>query len=240
MTGEPPAPAAPPPAPQPTPQPTPQATRWPILATIFVAAAVATMIGLGVWQLQRAKEKTALIALYQQNMTLSSAVMLPMSGPVPRTILYRHASAQCLRVTNWKQVGGRDIAGTTGFRFLAECSRNAEGPGFVVDMGVGTDPAFQPSWTGGPVEGVVTEEPVEGGLWAKLMGHAVVPRPMIVSGIALPGLKPTAPPNPADVPNNHLAYAGQWFFFAACAAVIYILALRRRRRDAAGSGPDAA
>ena len=30
------------------------------------------------------------------------------------------------------------------------------------------------------------------------------------------------------VPNNHLAYAGQWFFFAAVAALIYLVALRRR------------
>ena len=221
MTGEAPVPPASP-------------MRWPIIPTILVAAAVAAMIGLGIWQLQRAKEKTALIALYQHNMTLTEPVMLPISGPVPRSALYRQASAHCLRVTSWKQVGGRDTAGTTGFRFLAECSRSAEGPGFVVDMGVGTDPAFAPTWAGGAVQGIVTEEPVEGGLWARLMGHAVVPRPMIVSATALPGLQPTARPNPEDVPNNHLAHTVQWFFFAACAAVIYVLALRRRAKDADG------
>jgi surfeit locus 1 family protein len=32
------------------------------------------------------------------------------------------------------------------------------------------------------------------------------------------------------VPNNHLAYAVQWFLFAGVAAVIYALALRRRTR----------
>ena len=37
-----------------------------------------------------------------------------------------------------------------------------------------------------------------------------------------------AAPDPRDLPNNHLAYAGQWFFFALTALVIYILALRRR------------
>ena len=41
-----------------------------------------------------------------------------------------------------------------------------------------------------------------------------------------------AAPDPGDLPNNHLAYAGQWFLFALAAAVIYVLALRRRRRDA--------
>ena len=211
----------------------PSGPRWPIIPTLIVAAAVAVMIGLGVWQLQRGKEKDALIALYQRNQSLSAAVMLPVSGPVPRDILFRHASAQCLRVTNWRQVGGRDIDGTTGFRFLAECSRSAEGPGFVADLGVSADPAFVPSWAGGPVAGVVTEEPVEGGLWAQLMGHRPVARPMIVaSAQTVTGLKPSAPPNPSDVSNNHLAYAVQWFFFALAAAVIYVLAVRRRRGSA--------
>ena len=40
---------------------------WPVIATILVVAAVATMIALGVWQLQRKGEKEALIALYQRN-----------------------------------------------------------------------------------------------------------------------------------------------------------------------------
>ena len=42
------------------------------------------------------------------------------------------------------------------------------------------------------------------------------------------GLEPLAMPDPADLPDNHLAYAGQWFFFALTALVIYVLALRRR------------
>ena len=36
--------------------------RLPILPTIIVAAAVAVMIGLGIWQLQRAEWKNRLIA----------------------------------------------------------------------------------------------------------------------------------------------------------------------------------
>ncbi|HKX90235.1 MAG TPA: SURF1 family cytochrome oxidase biogenesis protein, partial [Sphingopyxis sp.] len=46
--------------------------RWPLIPTLFVAAAVAVMIGLGVWQLQRKADKEALIALYQRNMAMSS------------------------------------------------------------------------------------------------------------------------------------------------------------------------
>ena len=46
-----------------------------------------------------------------------------------------------------------------------------------------------------------------------------------------PGLEPLAPPDPSDLPNNHLAYAGQWFFFALTALVIYVLALRKKWRS---------
>jgi cytochrome oxidase assembly protein ShyY1 len=44
------------------------------------------------------------------------------------------------------------------------------------------------------------------------------------------GLQAARRPSLEDVPNNHLAYAVQWFFFAFVAAVIYFLALRRRTR----------
>jgi cytochrome oxidase assembly protein ShyY1 len=53
---------------------------------------------------------------------------------------------------------------------------------------------------------------------------------MIVSERPAPGLEASAPPS-ADVANNSLSYAFQWFFFAAAAALIYVLALRRRQRE---------
>ena len=40
--------------------------RVPVLASLVVAAAVAVLIGLGVWQLQRAKWKEGLLARYAQ------------------------------------------------------------------------------------------------------------------------------------------------------------------------------
>ena len=52
----------------------------------------------------------------------------------------------------------------------------------------------------------------------------------IVADPPLAGLAANAKPNPSDLPNNHLAYAFQWFFFALTALVIYVLALRRRER----------
>jgi cytochrome oxidase assembly protein ShyY1 len=55
---------------------------------------------------------------------------------------------------------------------------------------------------------------------------------MLIARTAPAGLKPAAPPSAADVPNNHLAYAVQWFIFAAVALIIYVLALRRRNKSA--------
>ena len=42
------------------------------------------------------------------------------------------------------------------------------------------------------------------------------------------GLLPLERPDPSDLPNNHIAYAWQWFLFALTALVIYGLAVRKR------------
>jgi surfeit locus 1 family protein len=52
---------------------------------------------------------------------------------------------------------------------------------------------------------------------------------MLVADVPAPGLAASTPPDPAAIPNNHLAYAVQWFVFAGVALLIYGLALRRRR-----------
>src|SRR3546814_16512540 len=44
-------------------EPTEAARRWPLIPTLLVLAAVAVMIALGVWQLQRKSDKEALIEI---------------------------------------------------------------------------------------------------------------------------------------------------------------------------------
>ena len=51
---------------------------------------------------------------------------------------------------------------------------------------------------------------------------------LLVADKPVPGLEANPGPDLSAVPNNHLAYAVQWFLFAAVAAVIYAIALRRR------------
>ena len=201
--------------------------RWPVIPTILVVAAVATMIALGIWQLQRKDDKEALIALYQRNMAMSATVAYPALAPVPDAMLYRKSSVTCLEPVRWDQRSGTDRAGVTGIRMIADCRTGAEGPGVLVDVGIAED-FTPPKWTGGTVQGTIVPGPEQPTLVERLTGRAVPARAMLVADAPAPGLRASEVPSGADVPNNHLAYAVQWFLFAAAALIIYALAVRRR------------
>jgi surfeit locus 1 family protein len=207
--------------------------RWPILPTIVVAAAVAAMVALGIWQLGRKREKEALLALYDRNIAMSSTMAFPSMGPVPDAAMFRKSSAVCIEVVEWKSSAGKDAAGKSGIRYIAECTASGlEGPGLVVLAGVGDRPDLKPGWKGGPVSGMISTEPDRRSLLEKALGQKLVLRPMLVADQPVGGLRAAAQPSPKDVANNHLAYAVQWFFFAGAAAVIYLLALRRKQSAA--------
>lgn len=199
---------------------------WP---TVIVAIAVAAMIGLGVWQLQRLKEKDAALGHWRANLT-APATAYPASRPTDAAYLFRTVSAYCLHVTGWRTLGGRLPDGRPGWRHIATCATGAEGPGLVADMGTSADPAALTDWNGGEISGIATWEPDGASALGRWLGQGAPPRLMIVSVKAAPGFVPSAKPDPAGVPNNHLAYAVQWFLFAGVAVVIYALALRRRLR----------
>ncbi len=204
--------------------------RLPLVATLVVGLAVAAMIGLGVWQLARLQQKQEAMAAYRANMTLP-VTAYPVMNPADERYLFRTLSADCLRVTEWQVIGGRSRDGTTGWRHIATCTTGAEGPGLLVDMGVGTDPKGKANWAGGMVSGRATHEPDGHSFLVRLLGRAPPLRMMIVSDQPAPGFKPSPLPDPSSVPNNHLAYAVQWFFFAGVALIIYGLALRKRWRE---------
>jgi surfeit locus 1 family protein len=204
--------------------------RIPIIATLVVALACAIMIGLGIWQLQRADQKEALIAQYETNRAMSSEISFPELGPVPDEALFRRARGLCLEVIDWRTSGGRAGDGKIGFRHIAECRTGAEGPGMLVDMGVGSDPAAKPKWGGGVVGGVIGLEPDTASVFEHLLGDPAPLRALLVSDQAAPGLKPSSPPSTEDVPNNHFGYAIQWFLFAGVAALIFGIAAWRRAK----------
>jgi surfeit locus 1 family protein len=201
--------------------------RIPIFATLVVVAAAAAMIALGIWQLERKTQKEALLAQLAAN--FGKPVMAFPRLPVGDENLFRRATTNCLEVTGWRRQGGRSAKGMTGTRQIAECRTGAEGPLLLVDMGVSRDPRFKPDWKGGPVTGTITHAPDP----RPIIVTAFDSRPkalMLISEVPAPGLEPTAKPELSSVPNNHLAYAVQWFLFALVALVIYLLALHYRQK----------
>ena len=202
--------------------------RLPLIPTVLVGLAVAAMIGLGLWQLlDRRPAKQALLARLADNPS-KPPISFPRPGVDPEPLLFRRTSAYCLQPVAWTRVGGASVDGTTGYRQIAQCRTGAEGPGFSVDLGVAVDPRAQATWRGGEVTGWLTHAPDSTSMIGRLFGRGGTPGLMIVADRPAPGLKPSRPPSPQSISNNHLAYAVQWFLFAAAAGVIYLLALRRR------------
>jgi cytochrome oxidase assembly protein ShyY1 len=203
--------------------------RVPIVATVLVLLAVAAMVWLGVWQLQRMQWKEGLLALYAKNEKLP-----PIAFPaiaVGDSYLFRGATAMCLKPVSWSTEGGRSANGDVGWRQIAHCVTSAEGPGLTVQLGVTKDTNWKPAWGGGPVSGYIDYAPSHTPLIASIFGKEPPRELMLVADQPLPGLMPNPKPDLASVPNNHFAYAIQWFLFAGIALLIYGLALRKRLRD---------
>lgn len=188
--------------------------RLPVIPTIIVAGAVAVMIALGIWQLGRMGEKEALIARAEQSLSMQEAVEYPRDPAMVEELLYRRTSIACASVSSATTVAGTSATGEKGVAQRVSCAL-ADGTSVTVDIGYSRDP--QPvEWSGGEVAGTIA------------------PGGRIVAEEGLAGLQALARPDPRSLPNNHLAYAGQWFFFALTALVIYFLALRRRSTRARG------
>ncbi len=190
-------------------------TRIPIIPTIVVVAAAAVMVALGIWQLGRADEKTELIAQYEAALTNGQLRPFPADkgGVFDEADFFHPTAFECTKVLSREAISGRSANGQTGFAHIARCET---GRGAAdVKLGWSRDPGT-PEWSGGTVEGLIVRGGEDGA------------RVQLAEPVA--GLQPLATPDPGDLPNNHLAYAGQWFFFALTALVIYFLALRSRRR----------
>lgn len=189
--------------------------KLPLVPTILVALAVATMIGLGIWQLERRQEKEALLATYAAaaNLPPMGWPTVPLKEPLP---LFRSATGNCLSVVGFRTAAGQNRQGEPGYLVIADCRTGAEGPGLSVELGWSKDPNAGHAFQGGLVSGVIAPDKLS--------------RMRLVAASPGPGLMASAPPSPSTIPNNHLSYAVQWFLFALIAVVIYWLALRQRWR----------
>lgn len=190
--------------------------KLPLVPTILVGLAVAVMIGLGVWQLERRAEKEALLATYREAAGKPPIgwPVVPPKEPLP---LFRHAAANCLQVVGFRTAAGQNLDGEPGYLIIADCRTGAEGPGVAIELGWSKNPNAGHDFRGGLVSGLIAPDRIS--------------RMRLVAATPGPGLTPSAPPSPATIPNNHFSYAVQWFLFAGIAVVIYTLALRGRWRN---------
>lgn len=188
--------------------------RWPLIPSLIVLAAVGVMIWLGIWQLGRAGEKERLLARYQAAAGLP-AVPFPATGtPSDRLPLFRRSSNVCFTPGPSQVVAGRDRRGVSGFIHRVEC--RADGPSFVAEIGW-SDRPNPVRWSGGEISGILAPDRRNGF--------------RLVADRGLAGLAASAPPDLAEIPNNHRSYAFQWFAFALAALIIYALAARMRWRQ---------
>ena len=194
--------------------------RIPITATVIVAAAVALMIWLGMWQIRRSHENERLMAQYSQASKLPPIAFptAPLKGPLP---LFRWATGFCQSVVGQRAAGGRNRKGEVGWTHIVDCATGAEGPGMSVELGWSKDPEAKVKWRGGLVSGIIVPDRLH--------------RIRLVAAGAPPGLEPAGLPSAETAvpvtPGRNRMYALQWFSFAAIALVIYGLALRKRIKE---------
>ena len=189
--------------------------RLPLLPTVLVLAAAAVMVGLGFWQLDRRTQKAELLARYDAALVDDSVVRWPSRTAEAEALLYRHARLDCVEVRGTSAMAGRSAAGESGLAITAQCDIGS-GPPVTVALGWSQAPMV-PHWRGGKVEGVIA------------------PGPRLVADPPVAGLAANEVPDPSEIPDNHLAYAVQWFLFALTALVVYGLAVRKRL---AAGGPE--
>lgn len=186
----------------------------------MTAAALPLLVGLGVWQLQRAEWKVALLA------RLDAAPRLPpleLSALPGGNLDFRRASGRCagdgLAVT-WE--GGLSAAGQPGYVARVLCPAIDGQPAFAADLG----------WTSRPDWSARTSLDARIAGLLRDFGSERAPRLRLVAAHPPPGLGllPATPPTLAEIPNNHRSYAVQWFSFAAILAAVYVAFVLRWRR----------
>lgn len=190
--------------------------RLPVIPTAIVLAAAAVMVALGFWQLGRADEKAALLARYAGAKQLIEPVEWPRDADSVEMALYRRSQIICGKVESFDSRAGTNAMGAKGWAHYANCAVEGQVAPVPVVIGWSREPIV-PEWRGGMVNGTIG------------------PGPRLVADPPLAGLEPLTRPDPQDLPNNHLAYAGQWFFFALTALVIYGLAVRKNIKSTASN-----
>lgn len=200
--------------------------RFPVIPTVITAVGIIILCGLGRWQLERREWKHDLIA------RLTAAPNLPPVTPAEfraammgdLSVQYRRANIDCFAGPKkpYDLRPGSSASGDSGFFVIVSCRPNALPPDIVAVAGWTrrVDAQDQVITLDYQLSGIIIERPY---------GDAPNrPRFMLIPDTAIPPLARPRQPSAADLPDNHLAYAGQWFGLAIALAAIYGLWLRRR------------
>ncbi|WP_164156773.1 SURF1 family protein [Sandarakinorhabdus rubra] len=200
--------------------------RIPLIPTLITVIGVLVLCGLGRWQLERREWKRDLIARLEAAGTLPpvspSEFARAMQGTL--SVQYRRAEIGCHAGPKrpYDLRPGSSAGGTSGFYVVVSCRPNDLPPDIVAVAGWTrrADARDKVLNLDHELAGVVIENP-----YGKEPGR---PRFMLIPDSAIAPLGRPRQPRAADLPDNHLAYAGQWFGLAVALAFIYGLWLRRR------------
>ncbi len=209
--------------------------RLPLIPTLLVLIAVAVMVRLGFWQIDRMHQKENALASYRAATANQATVTEWELGDAQNQLAFRRVKAECPRVSQEQLVAGRNAKGESGWAHVVICAHYGfdVAPYQAIVLGWSKD-LRRTEWKGGDYAGILVPGQ-KGGVdmsEAKLNpdSNPNILNFHIVADPPLVGLEANARPDPNNIPNNHWSYAIQWFLFALTALVIYGLALRTRLR----------
>lgn len=224
-------------------------TRSAVRTAIVFALALATLLGLGTWQVERLHWKTGLIERIRARAG-AAPVPLPASVDDPGAWDFRPVTVTGrLRHDKALFLVARPVQGRVGFEVVTPLER-PDGPPVLVNRGfvpmdrrdAGAGPADAPTVT---VAGIA-RRPAPPGLfqpdnrtgadtWMRVDIPAMAAAaglteaaPVVVEAMPGPGLPAGIPPR-VDLPNNHLQYAITWYGLAVVLVAVFVLSQRRRR-----------
>jgi surfeit locus 1 family protein len=231
--------------------------RFPIVITIATAIALAVLVGLGAWQVQRLHWKQGLLA---QIAARQKAAPQPLGAVLARgdgaDLEFTRVRAQCPGLASAPYVELYALReGQSGVRLVSAC--RLEGRPYdavLVDRGfiaqeISARPPVRDDARPVPVAGVLRAggraglftPAVRGRLWyardIPAMASALkVSRPapymLAAETSSNPEWKALVPtPLPGDIPNNHLGYAITWFGLAGALIAVYLGVVLKRRRN---------
>lgn len=228
-------------------------TRFPILLTVFIAACLVILCGLGTWQVQRMHWKEALIAQAEAASAQPPALLADvLTAADPE---FRRALVLCRGLPTAPYVELQSIHdGEPGSRLISACTPEGAGQTFLVDRGFLSDEiSARPSTMAStlplsllvelrrtPAPSGIAPPPSAEGRFFSRDGAAMATAlgagaPSEFTLFALVSTNPeigalVASAPPAAFSNNHLGYALTWYGLALALVGFYVAVLLRRYR----------